>query len=797
MDFSAFGGGSAVSASNNNGTWTASYTITAGNVDGTNKHVSVTAMDNAGNTTTTDSTNATVDNIAPVVTPPAAITVNATGLFTKVDVGSGSAVDPNHGNLSVTNDASTFFSTGSHTITWSATDAAGNKTTATQEVDVIPMVNLSKDQVTAEGATVSFKVILNGKPVHYPVVVPYTLSGTANTDGTDYDFTPGSVTINSPDLSATVTGHILVDQESEGAETLVVTLGQPQNAIVGSKSTHTMTIMDQNVAPVVSLSADQGSGETRIIEQGSGNVVVTANVVDPNPGDTQTYDWSRTDNSLVDLDTANNTFTFSPNTVGIFKLEVTVTDSGGLTDTRKLTINVVPSLPTLTSQDSNGDGVSDNVEGHGDSDGDGIPNYLDNKNLQPNTLQEQSLNSRQFLLETEPGLSLSIGSVAFNSGNSDSSVSINDILQHGNSNTGAQADTGHDYNGGIFDFQMTQLPVVGQVSNIVIPQFAAIPANAIYRKLTSGSWFQFVEDSNNKLWSAPGSEGFCPPPGDAAYVPGLVEGSWCVQLSIQDGGPNDSDGVADGNVSDPGGVTQAVSKSASVSGGGGSTDWLFLAMLGLLLIGGGKKTQLRIMLSIMLLLSSFGTRAAEPKPFYVEGNLGLADSNWDQQSFISDLKKVTSSESLTNVNDMRFTWQLMGGYRIKHWLAAEAGYVDWGKIDTQLQTVSTTPDALRNLLHDHYPHSGKGLYAGLRLSYFMPQGTELYYRAGLWHWRSSYDIDISNEHLYVVKKGMDVLQGAGINMPLNTSWSVGMGLQWVYLAGQGQTQIGIQSAYHF
>jgi len=69
FDFSQFGGGSAVAATNSGGIWTATYTITAGAIDATNRHVSVTVKDNAGNATTTvDTTNATVDNIAPTIT---------------------------------------------------------------------------------------------------------------------------------------------------------------------------------------------------------------------------------------------------------------------------------------------------------------------------------------------------------------------------------------------------------------------------------------------------------------------------------------------------------------------------------------------------------------------------------------------------------------------------------------------------------------------------------------------------------------------------------------------------------
>jgi len=69
VDFSAFGGGAAVVASNSSGTWSATYTIVAGAIDGANKNVTLTATDNAGNTkTTADTTNATLDNIAPTIT---------------------------------------------------------------------------------------------------------------------------------------------------------------------------------------------------------------------------------------------------------------------------------------------------------------------------------------------------------------------------------------------------------------------------------------------------------------------------------------------------------------------------------------------------------------------------------------------------------------------------------------------------------------------------------------------------------------------------------------------------------
>ena len=69
VDFSAFGGANNVAATLSGTTWTATYAIAANSsTSGGNLNVSVTATDEAGNTTTeTDTSNATVDANPPVV----------------------------------------------------------------------------------------------------------------------------------------------------------------------------------------------------------------------------------------------------------------------------------------------------------------------------------------------------------------------------------------------------------------------------------------------------------------------------------------------------------------------------------------------------------------------------------------------------------------------------------------------------------------------------------------------------------------------------------------------------------
>ena len=80
--------------------------------------------------------------------------------------------------------------------------------------------------------------------------------------------------------------------------------------------------------------------------------------------------------------------------------------------------------------------------------------------------------------------------------------------------------------------------------------------NAAYRKNVSGNWSDLVLDENNTIASAAGTNGACPEPGSAAYAPGLNAGDNCVELTFEDGGPNDADATENNVIADPGGVAQ-------------------------------------------------------------------------------------------------------------------------------------------------------------------------------------------------------------------------------------------------
>lgn len=527
----------------------------------------------------------TVDDQSPQVTPPADITVDAVGLLTDVALGEASATDTLDGPIAtVTNDAPARFAPGRHVVTWSATDSDGNVGTAEQQVVVRPLVYFTMDRQVAEGGSATLRVLLNGSAAAYPVSVPYTVTGTA--DSSDHSLSDGTVTINSG-VEGTVNFDLYADAVADDGEQIVVEMGSTVNAVPGIKTVQRFTIVEGNLAPSISLTAEQGGRPGHIVVTGGGDVIVTATVTDANSGDSHSFDWSGSDNALSDTDGAEDTFTFDPQGLapGFYSLTTSV-DDGSADDTASLTLEVVAAAPVLDgAADSDGDGSDDASDGYGDLDGDGVVDYLDAIDNLDNVLQTVGGQVDGFLMETEAGLQLALGEVALQTGQASALVSMEDVLDY----AGAQADTEVSYQAGLYDFVVDALPVPGQSARIVIPQQSPVPGVAEYRKYIAGLWQPFSVDANNAVASAPGELGYCPPPGDAAYSEGLTAGHWCIQLTIEDGGPNDADGVANGRIVDPGGV--AVSNDSNVwsglswggSGGGGATNlWQLLALGSLL-----------------------------------------------------------------------------------------------------------------------------------------------------------------------------------------------------------------------
>src|SRR5205807_1311002 len=95
-----------------------------------------TAKDAAGNISNATQTVDVVDTTAPKITPPKDIKVEATSLTDNtVSVGNATATDVEQ--VAISNNSPSAFPIGKTAITWTAKDAAGNISNATQTVDVV------------------------------------------------------------------------------------------------------------------------------------------------------------------------------------------------------------------------------------------------------------------------------------------------------------------------------------------------------------------------------------------------------------------------------------------------------------------------------------------------------------------------------------------------------------------------------------------------------------------------------------------------------------------------------------
>ena len=124
--------------------------------------------------------------------------------------------------------------------------------------------------------------------------------------------------------------------------------------------------------------------------------------------------------------------------------------------------------------------------------------------------------------------------------------------------------------GGCFDFKVTGVGAGGQAKLAMLPLSKPIPSSGAprLRKYINGKWQDFVTSNGDSVASAPGSATSCPPPSSASYKTGLTAGDYCVRLTITDGGPNDSDGIANGAITDPSGIATG---TGGFTGSGGCT----------------------------------------------------------------------------------------------------------------------------------------------------------------------------------------------------------------------------------
>lgn len=752
-------------------------------------------------------TNPKKDDVAPVVNVPANVSLNATTLFTKVDAqllqtqGTVTASDAgNEACCAVTAvgmvEEGLMLRPGRHIITWKAQDAAGNIGSAEQIVDIYPTISFGKDATVSEGRDSRFKVVLNGDSPTYPVVVDYTVGGSA--DSEDHNLSSGSVIIESG-VEVQVPFSILADQVKEAEELIELSFVGEQNW--GVKNTHKTRIVETNVAPELTLIAKQNHQQVTSIAKDAGLVELALSILDDNSK--HDIRWLLPEGVTADISETKQLLSFDPSQLkaNMLSLSATVIDNGSPAQTAEINIllKVLATTPELAERDTDSDGLSDREEGLTDTDQDGIPDYLDNID-ETHLLPERGLSTNAYIIEADAGVKLTLGQVSMSSAFDGAEVTPNDFK--------ISKLTVDDVpnKGGYFDFIVSNLPEMGQSVNVVLPQREAIPSRAVYRKYVEGKgWFNFVEDTNNHLSSAKGEQGYCPAPGSDAFKPGLKEGDWCVQLTIKDGGPNDSDSKVNGTVKDPGGIGQPIMHEVEVTTNGSGSMGLGMVLL-MGFMAGVRRFGRRITGLLALLGLSFGANAVEfnADNLYLQLGAGQGHSSVERSDIAAELTKISDTIKVTDFDDTSKSYWFELGYKIHPNWGIELGYVDLGNVSVSFtgQVDQLEVESYLDKVSLSHPDSASG--ASIGMSYFYPLMDKLVLsgRAGAFFWEGDYSTLLKIKegafsYQHQSQNGTDLYVGMGLDYLPAEHWAIGLALRSYRLDGYHTDVVALSVGFDF
>ena len=509
-----------------------------------------TVTDSTGISSTAQQEVTVIDSSPPVFNDIDLIIVEATATKTNITEHiTIYATDYADGLILATLEGETLLSSGIHNVTVSATDSAGNSVSAEVVIHILPLVTISGNTVVEPGGQANAIVKLSGNAAIYPVSIRYEISG----DDNEYTV----------ELRDSIEKQFTIDIPTTviSGEEIEISLLSSTNAVVKSNNVLVVTVFEENFPPIVETIIEQGGLTVSVIDREGGAVTITAAIKDINNNDTYNVTWY--DEVAFDdlaLDSNILTFEFDPLLLTSGRYEVVVSVQEINTNERfdvtlNISIVIEESFEVLSSNsDSDDDGIDDNAEGYGDSDNDGIADFLDN-DANTSYLPIAEKNSP---LQTSGELTLSIGDLVKSVNGISTqfaSITLDDITQLDGNSVGINLDE-IALVSPIVNFNVSGLSNIGDSVPVVIPlaDGVTIPVDAMYYKYTvADGWFNFVIDVNNNIASASkDTNGLCPAPLSEQYIIGINAGDNCLQLLIEDGGSNDADGLANGQIKDPG-----------------------------------------------------------------------------------------------------------------------------------------------------------------------------------------------------------------------------------------------------
>ncbi|MCH2557915.1 MAG: InlB B-repeat-containing protein [Alcanivorax sp.] len=444
--------------------------------------------------------------------------------------------------------------TGRYTLLFS--DAVSGEITEVT-IDVLPYLAFTSSHRRAlREDTSALTLWLSDEPIEYPV--------TATLNGSDMGFESQSVSLFENDAR-----RLELAVPTGAGDTAAVDLTDLDSALPGNPVQQALTLQSDPLPLSLELTVTQGLlMDTRVVGRDRGTVIIH---VDAGGAQVDQYDWQAEN---LPLSSNGNQAAFNLETLeaGSYEIAVTATTA----DTRGValaTLQVVETCPTEGCY-ALAQRVPPSANPFADE-----PHRLA---LCPGSRVSLCGGEQKAYLETAGPFRLALGTTSSNQSWASGEFAL------GVSDGSLPRDNAYLHQGVAVDFEIQALDQPGETVPVAIPLVGdtVIPAGAVWRKYLNGGWHLFLEDAFNQLHSAPKNGlGLCPVVSADSWTPGLTEGDACVRLMIQDGGPNDADGQADGVIRDPG--TLAVKRADEARpedlwGGGGAAGGLMVGLLSLL-----------------------------------------------------------------------------------------------------------------------------------------------------------------------------------------------------------------------
>lgn len=483
--------------------------------------------------------NPLLDDVAPEIYPTEIPILAATGLLTDVTL-SAVALDSKDGRVPVEANNYGPFPSGNTEVFWSATDGSGNSKIVPQIIRIQPFVTISEGQTVLEGDSVPVKVQLSGSAVDYPVVVRL---GVQQDDLLkDIGFSHSEVVFEEQDdREKQVLVHALEDGVFEGAEVFEVEIVGATNAIVTGEQKLELTIVEENLPPVLKANLTQGGRSGVAIVGGSELVTIELSINDPNPQDQHLVEWISADGSVeinsVDGNPLKFVFATENLSLGFHEISALVSELSDEPLSSRLTLSfrVASHLPLLTDDsDLDRDGDSDLAEGFKDSDLDGVPDYLDAISLS-NQIQGVHGPMNFFIVQSAPGVSLVLGDYSVDRAAAISQKDDVAAVYESKHETSLDLQLYGDY------INLINVKIHSQNDRdwLIVPLTTELSENSELFILDNMGSIRAMDLSQDKFFSTQGSIGSCPSVNEGWREGVLIPGARCLKVEIQDQGAND------------------------------------------------------------------------------------------------------------------------------------------------------------------------------------------------------------------------------------------------------------------